>query len=151
PELRMAVLAALALHPEADQRELTDRVVWLSQKLRCHERTARRRMDDGFHVLVDRLTAGAGKRRQATPPDAYSIKEFRALLRLDTPLPELTEYRTIPANLDGVGEVEVLLSLPRAEGDASAVHDITAEPLYGCRIRKQSRLSAVDFQFTVEL
>src|SRR5215211_473616 len=45
-ETSVTVLAVLALHQEADQRDLTARERWLAGQLKCQERTVRRRVDE---------------------------------------------------------------------------------------------------------
>src|SRR5215831_10660506 len=52
---KTAALAALALHAEAYQRNLTDRESWLASRLHCDARTARRHVSRAFDRLVDEL------------------------------------------------------------------------------------------------
>jgi hypothetical protein len=50
--VELAVSVALALHAEADQRTLAGRQLWLARHEHYEHRTARRRMDEAFRVLV---------------------------------------------------------------------------------------------------
>jgi hypothetical protein len=50
--VKLVVSVALALRAEADQRTLADRQLWLARHEHYEHRTARRRMDDAFRVLV---------------------------------------------------------------------------------------------------
>jgi hypothetical protein len=152
-DLCLAVEAAYALHPEADHRLLEDRTRWLAQGLRCDERTARRRIDDVVAVLVD-AAAEAGDRLDghvAASSDGWYVQTFRAIMRLDTPTPELTEQRTIAVTQDGVKKIECRFSLPRAGTDPSASHDVHAEVLDGVRIVGCERTGDEHFCFTLEL
>jgi hypothetical protein len=152
-DLRLAMEAAYALHPEADHRLLEDRTRWLAQDLRCDERTARRRIDDVVAILVDAATE-AGNRlsgHAAASPDGWYVKTFRAIFRLDTPTPELTEQRTIVATQDGVKEIECLFSVPRASPDWSASHDVYVEALRGGRIVGREREGDEHFRLELEL
>jgi hypothetical protein len=152
-DLCLAIEAAYALHPEADHRLLEDRTRWLAQGLRCDERTARRRIDDAVAILVDAATE-AGDRlngHAATSPDGWYVKTFHAILRLDTPTPELVEHRTIVATQDGVKEIECHFSLPRAGTNPSASHDIQAEVLRGGCIVGYERDGDEHFRFILDL
>jgi hypothetical protein len=152
-DLRLAMEAAYALHPEADHRLLEDRTRWLAERLVCEERTARRRIDDVVAILVD-AAAEAGDRlngHAAASSDGWYVQTFRAIFRLDTPTPELVEQRTIVATQDQVRQIECHFSLPRAGTDRSASHDVRAEALDGVRIVGCERSGDEHFRFTLEL
>jgi hypothetical protein len=151
-ETRMAVLGALALHPQADQRDLTARERWLAGQLNCHERTARRRVDEAFEVLIlvasDRAQAGGAERPVS---DAWHVQAVRAFLRLDGPSPDLTEYRSIVVTDEQLSEIVCLFTLPRPAGVVPADHDLVVEVLYGGRISRRERPSEEHFRILVEL
>jgi hypothetical protein len=153
PDLRLAVAAALAIDPGVQHRFLNERVSWLAGQLHCDGRTARRRIDHGFDLLVESALRQHGtgqsdvsKQRQ----DEYEVELFRAILNLDTPTPELREERTIVATADDVAEVVVPLSLPRMSPDASAPHDVFASVVHGGRIVAREEPADNHFRFTVE-
>lgn len=151
-ETRLAVLGALALHPQSDQRDLTARERWLAGQLNCHERTARRRVDEAFDVLVlvatDRAQADVAEQPIS---DAWQVSSVRAYLRLDGPSPDLTEHRSIVATRDQLSEIVCLFTLPRVAGTAADEHDLMAEVLYGGRIRQRERRPGEHFRIVVEL
>jgi hypothetical protein len=151
-ETRLAILGALALHPQTDQRDLTARERWLAGQLNCHERTARRRVDEAFEVLVlvasDRAQADAAEQPVS---DAWQVQSLRAFLRLDGPSPDLTEHRSIVVNRDELGEIVCLFTLPRVSGAPTDDHDLVVEVLYGGRIRHRERPSEEHFRIVVEL
>jgi hypothetical protein len=147
-ETRLAIDAALALHPEADHRYLGARQRWLAEKRNFHERTARRRVDEAIEILV-RLASGAEQDRE--PEDAWQVQSIRAFLRLDGPSPELTDQRTVLITRDNVDEIITRFSLPRWAGAAAGSHDLITELLYGGRIRDHERPSVEHFRYFVEL
>jgi hypothetical protein len=151
-EVRLAVLAALALHPETTHRDLSGRRLWLARQLHCQERTARRRVDEAFELLVQ---AAAESDLEAVPdPPAlhdWHIRRMDAVLRLDVPSPELIDRRTITFVKSGIGEIVAQLSLPRPSRDASQPHDVHAEIQYGGQIRARERPADQYFRWIVEL
>src|SRR2546430_16681731 len=50
-DLQLSVLAALALHPDAQHRVLRERREWLAERLEYDDRTVRRRIDDGLALV----------------------------------------------------------------------------------------------------
>jgi hypothetical protein len=146
---RLAITAALALHPEADQRHLAARQRWLAAQLSFHERTARRRIDEAIDLLA-RRAAENGLDGEAA--DAWQVQSIHAVLRLDGDSPELTERRTVVMTRDDVSEIVTRFSLPRSPGTGEPHdHDLHAEVLFGGRIRERHRLSPEHFRFVIEL
>ncbi|MGE5827935.1 MAG: hypothetical protein ACM30G_06155 [Micromonosporaceae bacterium] len=156
-ETRLAVLGALALHPQTDQRDLTARERWLAGQLNCHERTARRRVDEAFDVLVLVATERAQADRGHTDlaersiDDAWQLRTVRGFLRLDGPTPDLTEQSSIVVTGDQVSEIVFLFTVPRVAGAAAADHDLVVEMLFGGRIGRCERASDEHFRILVEL
>ena len=147
----LAVVAALALHPETDQRDLAARERWLADQLRCHERTARRRVDEAFAILVQQAA-----HRQADPGDRggqepWQVQATRSFLRLDGPGPEIIEHRTILVTRGSVGEILCRFSLPRHPDVPEEEHDLIVELLHGGQIRHQDRPSREHFRYLVQL
>src|SRR4051794_22798417 len=112
-EVRLAVLVALALHPEASHRDLSGRRLWLARQLHCQERTARRRVDEAFELLVQ-AAAETDVDGTVEPPSLHDwhVRRMRAVLRLNASSPELTDERTIAFARNGIGEIVSQLSLP---------------------------------------
>ncbi|WP_116022733.1 Appr-1-p processing protein [Thermomonospora umbrina] len=55
PDLRLAALAALGLHPAAGERFLGQRISWLAGQLDRDARTVRRRIDEAFRLIAASL------------------------------------------------------------------------------------------------
>jgi hypothetical protein len=154
PDLRLAVAAALAIAPGVQHRFLTERVDWLADQLSCDDRTARRRIDHGFDLLVESAMRHQSLRREQPPAGAlgrWHLTEFHAVLRLDAKTPELTEHRTMVADEDGLDEVAVSFSLPRSAGDVSTEHGVKASIPYGGQITYTERLAEGHYRFGVRL
>src|ERR1051325_9284338 len=64
-DLRLAVLAALAILPDARLRLYQDRTAWVATKLGRDARTVRRRVDEGIHQLAQLAQLG-------TPPPSVT-------------------------------------------------------------------------------
>jgi hypothetical protein len=132
-ELRRAAELAFALDPHHRYLQLDRRLDQLARELRCQPRTARRRMD----AAVAWLVGAAAAQPQSDTPDSgqpWHLRSFQALLRLDTPTPELYEKRNLVA-VRPIDEITVRFSLPRHPDEAHADHDVFIDVLYGARIR----------------
>ncbi|HKS48493.1 MAG TPA: hypothetical protein VJT49_25955 [Amycolatopsis sp.] len=143
-DLGLALLAALAIHPDARHALLKDRMSWLAGRLGRDERTARRRADDACLLLAE-AAAKAG------PEDGWYVVSFDALVRLDSPAPSVQERRRIIATRDGLDEIVPSLSLPRHPTDRQRVHDVGASVLYGGRLVRRERPSESHFRFAIAL
>jgi hypothetical protein len=149
-DLSLAARAALALHPEAQQPFLADRVQWLADRLERDVRTARRRVDLGLAAMAERgatpadrtVPAPSAPQAARDAGDDWYVREFRALLRLDQPAPEAMERRVIVANKDGLDTVEALITIPRDRTARTASHDLSVEVLYGATITSRERVTA---------
>jgi len=85
-DLSVAVLAALALHEQANQRFLHERMAWLAEYFDRDTRTARRRIDEGFRMLADYIDvqSAAGDRRQNEfAPGGWYVELLKVSLRMD--------------------------------------------------------------------
>ncbi|OLF17698.1 hypothetical protein [Actinophytocola xanthii] len=149
PDLRLAALAAFALHPDASQPRLGERLSWLSQRLAKNDRTARRRTEAACARLAE-IAAGLPTARGADGEGWY-VRQFSALVRLDGQSPEVTESRTVVAARDGIAELDTEFSLPRHPADRRPIHDLAVTMLYGGRLVRRERPSESHFRFTVEL
>ena len=152
-ELGVAVVASIAVHPDARQLLLQDRVQWLAAYLRRDLRTARRRIDEGIERLAEVAAAPPGRAPQVPEQaaDGWYIEEFSALLRMDQASPEAIERRRIVAERTGLDEIGLAMTLPRDHGDVTDSHDIFVEVLYGGRLMRKSQESDSRFRFVLEL
>lgn len=149
PVALLTVLVALALHREADHRDLAARERWLAETLNVQERTVRRRVDEAFQALVRHAADGPDDAQDLAASDAWQVQSVRALLNLDAPSPELTEYRTVAFIRDGVDEIVTRFSLPQP--CTGAAHDLQTELVLGGRIRRVDRPAPEHFRYVVEL
>jgi len=152
-ELRTAALAALALHPGANHRTLQDREEWLAAELSCSVRTARRRVEEALGVLVEevRVRTRPDLHGSNGAPDGWYVRSFRAIMRLDTPTPELIDERVISFTRSDVTEIACQISLPRPTRSSQPPYDLQAEVIYGGRIRAVERPAETAFTFLLEL
>jgi hypothetical protein len=113
-DLRVAVMAAFAIAPDARLPLYQDRVSWAATKLNRNPRTARRRIDDGIHHIAQLAAVSApAPFRSAT---AWRIAELRAAMALDRDRPEVLQYRRIVAETDGLAEFDLAMSVTGPTG-----------------------------------
>ena len=151
-ELRTAALAALGLHPEADQRLLKDREAWLAAHLMCDSRTARRRVTAAMQQLVDALVEDdhAGGLPAGARDDGYTVRVFWATMRLAAARPELHEKRRIIVTGDRLDAIAGRLTVPRS-GPEIAENDVLVRATSGGDITGFERCSPEHFQFVLRL
>jgi hypothetical protein len=151
-EVQLAVSVALALHPEAGQRTLADREFWLAQRQHYEQRTARRRIDDAFEVLVQAAARAEDTREDSVhaAPDGWWVQSLEALLRLDIVGPELTERRRVIFAQNNVERIACLFSVPKP-CRAPAAPEVSVEVLYGGQIGARERPSAQHFRYLINL
>jgi hypothetical protein len=140
PDLRLAVMAAFAIAPDARLPLYQDRVNLAAEKLNRDPRTARRRIDDGIHHLAQLAAAfapasesggGAGTR--------WHTAELRTTLALDRERPEVLEQRRIVADVDGLSEVDISVTAAAAVG-VDVFHGGTLVPRVGRPVAYSLRL-----------
>ncbi|MFC4852371.1 hypothetical protein [Actinophytocola glycyrrhizae] len=108
PDLRVAVMAAFAIAPDARLPLYQDRVNLAAEKLNRDPRTARRRIDDGIHHLAQLAAAFAPKQGSREHGSTrWHIAELRTTLALDRDRPEVLEQRRIVADVDDLSEVDI--------------------------------------------
>jgi hypothetical protein len=111
-DLRVAVMAAFAIAPDARLPLYQDRVSWAATKLNRNPRTARRRIDDGIHHIAQLAAVSA-----LAPPTrpgsvaAWRIAELRVTMALDREHPEVLQFRKIVAETDGLAEFDLALTV----------------------------------------
>ncbi|MFC5187900.1 hypothetical protein [Actinomadura harenae] len=148
-DLRDAARAALALHPEATQRFLRERLDWLAEHLQRDARTARRRYEEALLLLAESLE----REQPAEPTDRpaeWHPELVRTLVRLDVPGIEVLEERTIVVRDGTVDQITLAMSLPAATPGASPL-ELGADVLFGARLAGRARPSASHFHFILDL
>jgi hypothetical protein len=152
-DLRVAVLAALGLHPGARLPFYKDRIRWIAQYLNRDERTARRRVDYGIgqlaeiaNALVDAIGGGAEGVRFG-----WRVEELRSVLLLDQATPEAIELRRILAERDGLNELDLAFTLPRGSVAPDSARELDIDVLYGGTLLRRVDESAVRFGSVLRL
>jgi hypothetical protein len=116
-DLRLAILAALALH-EATRDEPTyeKRKEWLAKQLNRDARTAERRISKAQKQLAleiaSELEAQRSRPQDIAGIDKWYVESFRADFMLDGENPEAIEHRVIRSNIDGLAELAIALDMP---------------------------------------
>ncbi|WP_250280554.1 MULTISPECIES: hypothetical protein [unclassified Frankia] len=153
-DLRLAVLATLALHEETDQKFLHERMAWLAKQFGDSTRTARRRMDEGFRMLAEQITGAAdtpGGRHNEYVPDGWYVESLKSMLRFDLEVPRLTEERRIVATVDELDEIIASLSVRPGPERGAAEREIHAEMVHGGEIIECHRPGPDYARFVIRL
>jgi hypothetical protein len=150
-DLRVVEIALGSQRPPLLQL-LGVRTEQIQHEFNWSERTARRRIDRAFDVLVDELLAARNANTRSTPESesGWRVTKFKALLRLDTPTPHVTETREIEATRDGLRMIVARMSLPKRETSARAGTDLFADLEYGARMISRERTEGY-FKYLLEL
>jgi hypothetical protein len=116
-DLRMAILAALALHEATrDMRTYEQRKEWVARQVDRVSRTAERRIDEAQDLLAQEvareLASQRSRPRAVGEADRWYIERFSAVFLLDGELPEAVERRVIRSAVDGLAELAVALDVP---------------------------------------
>ncbi|WP_329054938.1 hypothetical protein OG738_16575 [Amycolatopsis sp. NBC_01488] len=114
-DLRLAALAAFAISAEARQPLYQDRVRWAASRVDRDPRTVRRRVDEAIDLLAE--LASSTSSPPAVPGDRWHTLSLSVALVVDEPL--VLEQRRIVADQDGVGSVDLAVSLPAGRADLS--------------------------------
>ncbi|MEV6909283.1 hypothetical protein [Amycolatopsis sp. NPDC051071] len=125
-DLRIAVLAAFALHELARNPFYQDRVGWLAKQLERDDRTARRRIDEGIERLAEAAiasTSESGAGEPAYPSRSWHTEELRVALALDQPVPEGFEFRRIVADADDIAELDLALTVTNSAYRGESIGD----------------------------
>jgi len=145
PDLELAALAALGLHPDAQHALLSRRLLWLSERIGRDERTARRRADQA----VARLAELAAHLASPDIADGWTVRNFTADVRFGATGYEVAENRVIVAAHDGLSRVVASLSLPpHGRGDSP---EPEVELVRGGVITATERSSASHFRYVIDL
>lgn len=152
PDDRLAVNVALGIAPGAQHALLSDRVEILAEQLRVSDRTARRRIDRAFARLAAEIEAGTHPGDGVPDPDqGWFVKRLKALVRLDTAVPELIEERLIVATRDGLSRISAQFTVPRLEDGRDGERHVTADAQHGVRIVEGKREGQRHFRWLLDL
>ncbi|HEY3610482.1 MAG TPA: hypothetical protein VGL06_23475 [Pseudonocardiaceae bacterium] len=151
-EDRKVIETALGAAQPARLQLLNVRTEQIKNDLVLSERTARRRVTRAFELLADEMLAAepTGPEPPADPEKGWRVRKFVALLRLDTPAPELVETRTIEATRDGLRMIVARMSLPKYEAGQPTRTNLLADVQHGARIVHQEQNEG-HFRYLLEL
>jgi hypothetical protein len=143
-DLHELVSAALGI---SDNRPLLhDRLVAVGQVLQRDERTLRRRLADADDLLADRMVLRFGARQGlATPGWHWSSYRFEVDVAGDRPV--FLSTRTLVPALDGLSEIEEIVSVPQV-GDSDSLQ---VEGVAGCRYLGREPLSGSSWRLLFAL
>lgn len=143
-DLRLATFAAFAINSEARLPLYQDRVSWAARKSDRDPRTVRRRVDEAINHIAELAMSGPAD-RAGDPADCWHTTELRVAVAMDRAQPEVLEQRRIVADLDGLRELDLAVSLPVARGDL----EVTV--FYGGTLRDRGMEASDRFGFTLTL
>lgn len=109
-DLRIAVLAAFAISPDARLPFYQDRVSWTARRLGRDPRTARRRIDAGIDHIAQLATVRptpASRPAKTNAATGWRTLELRVIALLDRAHPEIVELHRIAAEQDGLTAIDV--------------------------------------------
>lgn len=112
-DLRLAFLAGLGVHPQAEAPVLERRLEWVAWELHISPRTARRYLDQAVEQVeaeVDLPTPAPGY-----VPPGWWLAGLRTTLRVGSKGIEALEEREIVATVDDLDRVMVSAQIPRGE------------------------------------
>jgi hypothetical protein len=147
PELSLAMLVALGVHPATRSRhQLQERVDWLADAIHRDARTARRRMDQAGRMLAEQLVAGREQRRRR-PSSGWYIESAHTAFVLDGGPPTAYERRVIVAEQDGLDQLVLSRTVPPT-GERG---EPTVQILYGGRLSTREWDSATRMRLVLDL
>lgn len=149
-DLRLALSAALAIHPDTQHRFLDERMGWLSFRLARSVRSARRRVEEAIQSIDSSYSVTPVSSRAEHAPPGWHLGSLRTLLRLDGPAAVSEETRTIVADVNGLEEILISTRVPVADADASQL-GVDFEVVYGGSLRRAERPTKSYFRYAVGL
>lgn len=153
-DLRLAVLAAFGLHPEAPSRFYTDRVAWLARQFKRDKRTAQRRIDEAStHLAELAVTAARNRETKDEPvPTPWHTASLHTFVVLDGPAPEVIESRRIVSDRDGLATVDLAVTVDAPHGDTVVEPaELSVDVLYGGTLVRRKMESSRRIGFAIEL
>ncbi len=150
PDLRIAVMAAFAIVPDARLPLYQDRVSWAAAKLNRDPRTARRRIDDGIHHLAQ-LATMSGPRPVALGSAGWHTEKLRLTLVLDRGHPEVLEQRRIIADSDGLTELDLATTVTGTRVAERTPTDLGVNLFHGGTLMARGMEASDRFGFSLRL
>ncbi|GHC92127.1 hypothetical protein GCM10007079_40400 [Nocardiopsis terrae] len=148
-DLRLAFLAGLGVHPDADAPVLGRRLEWVARELYTSARTARRYLDQAVeHVESEAVTPVPGP---GYVPPGWWLAGLRTTLRLGAHGVESFEEREIVATVDDLEQVVVSAHLPRAEPGDETPQELELELVSGACSVTRERPTPTYFRHHVRL
>ncbi|MEU7476086.1 helix-turn-helix transcriptional regulator [Lentzea sp. NPDC042327] len=138
-DVRVTVLTALGLNPDAPHRVFRERVEWLAAQQDRSPGTSRRRIDEALTRMAEAAVAAPRPALMTSREHAWHVRAFEAVLSLDGTTPRCTESRTIVADRDGLDRITWSLTLPRNGDDSPGELDVTV--LHGAQLLSKERPS----------
>jgi hypothetical protein len=142
-EMETAARAALALHPEAQDRFLSVRMAWLAQHLDRNERTAARRADEALEFLAERMGTGFSENDDAEnefAPRGWYVEFQQTTVMLHRDPVRLHEVRRVRSTRDGLDELTVAWSIPAVPDG-----ELRAEMVFGGDLVKDEENSTATY------
>jgi hypothetical protein len=138
PDLQIGVTAAFGLDETLHTPFYKDRLRWAEGKLERNTRTVRRRIDDAIAQLAELAVHRLGTDDQPSHPPPNSRwynAEIRQALVLDNASPHALEQRRIVSDEDGLGELDLALTVPAPGAPTSGrPADVAIDVIYGGRL-----------------
>jgi hypothetical protein len=152
-EDRLAIAVALGSEQGLQHSRLNQRMQILAERLHCAERTARRRVDRATERLAEAAIALAQETGTDVddPDKGWFVRRFDALLRLDTPTPELIEEREIVASRDNLKKISARVSLPPRLDGGPGAQQMQADMQFGALIEAHERQGEAHFRYLLDL
>jgi hypothetical protein len=149
----VALQAAFALSAENRQPFYQERVRWAAHHLARDERTVRRRIDEGIEQLAElavSVVRAIPRPRSSTP---WHTAKLRVYVMLDQPEPESLEFRQIVADVDGLRELDLALTLtePPAPGRTASAEGLKIDVLSGGTLIRRRMESTDRYGFVLAL
>jgi hypothetical protein len=151
PDFCLTIRAALAIESAFRYPRLSDREERLAHHFGCSTRTARRRVEDAFHLLAREIATRRGPDNLDDPDRGWIVRRFKALVRLDRAAPEVIEERTIVAVRDGVRRISARFSVPRTLDGVTVEREVIADVQQGARIASAQRQGDGHFHYILDL
>jgi hypothetical protein len=153
-DLRVAVMAAFAIAPDARLPLYQDRVSLAAAKLNRDPRTARRRIDDGIQHIAQ-LAAALSPIESPRPMASteWHTAQLRVDLALDRERPEVLDCRTIVADRDDLRELDLAMtvSIPGTHGPAPHPRTLGVDLFHGGTLVARGMESSDRFAFSLVL
>jgi hypothetical protein len=153
-DLRLAVLAALAITQEARLPFYQDRIRWVARQLERDERTARRRVDTGIMRLAEFAAATNGDPSrpefEQTQP-GWRVEDLRSIVLPHGDRPEAIDIRRIVVEAEYLDTLDLAFTMPGGSDAPRSPEDVGIDVLHGGILLPASRQSSDRVGFQLKL